>query len=82
MALVGGGGEEREMSISSNNNTRFERVTSDRIRVCRICAGEIEKKAESIVLKDCKLPGKISIDLHFHPDCLNKSLEEVQRRQY
>ena len=45
-------------------------ATSDRVRVCRICEEEIDKKCPAVVLANCKIPGGCRRqDFHFHVKC-------------
>lgn len=56
---------------------KFEFITSDRERVCRLCKEVIKRGKVGIVLRECHVPPKI-VDLHFHVECMKSSLAEAE----
>jgi hypothetical protein len=58
---------------------RLEKMTSDRIRVCRLCEQPIQCAELAYVMRGVHVPPK-KRDLHMHIECLHAEIQFAQHR--
>jgi len=58
----------------------FQKYTSDRKKICRLCGEKINGGEECVAIRQLSLPARF-FDLYFHQNCFWNNIKELEMRQ-